>query len=190
MKALDRYLQSLRIQQAQRFLPPQPRSLSVLDIGCSQGELFQALRKRIGQGIGIDPTLTSRVHHDGWDLLPGCFPEDLPEGSGPFDVITALAVIEHIPMDTQPAFAHAAARLLKSGGRLILTVPSPRVDDILEILLRLHLIHGMSLEEHFGFDVAQVPALYRVDGLELHTWRKFELGLNHIFVFHKQSGGH
>ena len=182
MKAIDRYLQSLRIRQAARWIPA---AAQVLDIGCSEGEMFQMLAGHIAGGVGIDPGLQSPRQWNSFKLQPGCFPDDLDPSAGPFDAITALAVVEHVPMDAQPGFARACAARLKPGGRLILTIPSPQVDAILDVLLRLRLIHGMSLEEHSGFEAARVPEIYAVDGLRLLAARRFELGLNNLFVFEK-----
>src|SRR5262249_5180958 len=105
----------------------------------------------------------------------------------PFDAITMLAVMEHIPLDQQAPLAQGCFRYLRPGGRLILTVPSALVDPILNVLRALRLIHGMSLEEHYGFDASQTPAIFRAAGLELVTARKFQLGLNNLFVFEKPA---
>jgi 2-polyprenyl-3-methyl-5-hydroxy-6-metoxy-1,4-benzoquinol methylase len=75
-----------------------------------------------------------------------------------------LAVLEHIPEPQQRPLAESCARFLKPAGVLVITTPSPRVDRILNLLLALRLIDGMSLEEHYGFDPRQTPALFSVPG--------------------------
>ena len=47
-------------------------------------------------------------------------------------MITMLAVLEHVPEDAQAELAAACERILKPGGRVVITVPSPQVDTILE----------------------------------------------------------
>ena len=68
----------------------------------------------------------------------------------PFDAITMLAVLEHFPSSQYASLSRGCAQFLKSGGHLIITVPSPVVDTILKILKALRLIDGMSLKNTMG----------------------------------------
>ena len=82
------------------------------------------------------------------------------------------------------------ARFLKPGGRLIITVPAAAVDHILAVLKFLRLIDGMSLEEHHGYDVRQTPEIFSVGSTSelLCAQKRFQLGLNNLFVFERQLG--
>jgi hypothetical protein len=61
------------------------------------------------------------------------------------------------------------------------------VDRLLDILLHLRLAHGMAVEEHHGFNPRSVPEIFGSRGeLLLIRHRKFQLGLNNLFVFEKQ----
>lgn len=183
MKALDRILQRWRIVKVRPFIPDGAR---VLDIGCDDGALFRYCGEQIRSGVGIDPTLNTSTQWSRFQLVAGKFPEDLPPGE-PFDVITLLAVLEHVPGAQKSALAANCARLLAPGGRVLLTVPSPRVDAILLWLRRFRLLDGMSLEEHHGFDPTETPAIFESAGLKLLAWRRFQFGLNNLFVFQKQN---
>ena len=123
----------------------------MLDVGCGDGELFRALEGDISRGVGIEPTLEAKMTLAGCELLPGNFPDEIPVTGETFDVVTMLAVLEHIPPDGQAKLAAACAAILNSGGRVVITVPSPRVDDILHVLLALRLVDGISAHEHYGF---------------------------------------
>ena len=156
----------------------------VLDVGCSDGELFRQLGSRIGEGVGIDADLHESVEMPGFELIPGTFPENLRD-SRRFDVITMLAVLEHVPRERQADIARACSRYLEPGGYLVVTTPAPVVDRILDVLLFLRLIDGMSLEQHYGFDPSDTPAIFSPHGLTLVKFRRFQLGLNNLFVFRK-----
>jgi SAM-dependent methyltransferase len=137
---------------------------------------------RIEAGVGVDPDLDRAFSVGRARIVPGHFPEAVSD-EPPFDVITMLAVLEHIPPPQQAALAAACASALKPGGRVIITVPSPVVDRILPVLRSLRLIDGMSLEEHYGFDARRLPEVFQTSGFKLLRHRRFQLGLNHLFVF-------
>ncbi len=182
MRRLDRVIQRLRIDQALPWISPGDR---VLDVGCADGALFRRAR-HLREGVGIDPDLQTDAQGLAATLLRGAFPEDLPE-CAPFDVITMLAVLEHVPRDRQSALATACARCLRPGGHLVITVPSPRVDTILSVLRAMRLLDGMSLEEHYGFNPRSTPSIFIPHGFAVVAHRRFQFGLNNLFVFRKQA---
>jgi 2-polyprenyl-3-methyl-5-hydroxy-6-metoxy-1,4-benzoquinol methylase len=185
MKTVDRLLQRWRIAKARPYIS---RGARVLDVGCADGVLFNHLQSEISELVGIDPSLPESIELNRCRFVSGRFPDSLMD-DGPFDAITMLAVLEHIPTAEQPRWAPACVRLLKPGGVLIITAPSPVVDRILALLKAFRLIDGMSLEEHYGFEPNQVPSLFAHDGLELVEARKFQLGCNNLFVFRRAHEG-
>jgi hypothetical protein len=68
---------------------------------------------------------------------------------------------------------------------VIITVPSLWVDVVVETLCFLKLADGMSLEEHHGFDPRTTPEVFTPHGFDLECRCRFQLGLNHLFVFRK-----
>ena len=183
MKALDRLLQRWRIAKVEPYLRGGDR---VLDIGCSKGELFQQFEGRIGEGVGIDDDLDAKIVSDHYQLIPGTFPEGLVD-QAPFQVITMLAVLEHVPVERQPLVAKACYQHLAPGGYLVITTPEAVVDHILDTLKFLRLIDGMSLEEHYGFEPSETPGIFTGQGLTLVRAKKFQLGLNNVFVFQRPT---
>ena len=181
MKPLDRYLQRWRNGKVRPYLPAGAR---VLDIGCADGPLFQQFASRIGEGIGIDPDLPKPICGPRYRLIPGRFPKDLPD-DGEFDLIAMLAVLEHVPADQLRDLPQQCSRRLRLGGYLVITVPSPVVDRILDVLKATRFLDGMCLEEHHGFDVSQVPVLFSSEELVLVRAARFQLGLNNLFVFQR-----
>jgi cyclopropane fatty-acyl-phospholipid synthase-like methyltransferase len=175
-------LQSWRIDAAKPYIPA---GSAVLDIGACDGVLFRRLGSRIATGVGIDPD-ASPTSEMNVRLIAGRFPDDL-DTTESFDAITALAVFEHVDDNARDAFATACLANLKPGGRCILTVPSPMVDDILKGLIKLRVLDGMHEEEHHGFEATQTPSIFRRAGFELEKARKFQFGLNNLFVFRKPA---
>lgn len=158
---------------------------AVLDIGCSDGAMFEQWSGLMGRGYGVDPTLSATQSGDGYTLYPGKFPEALP--SLKCDVITMLAVLEHIPPSQQPGLAASCHRLLNPGGRVVITVPSAHVDRILHLLSGLRVIDGMSIEEHYGFEAEKTVEIFGGSRFQLVCRERFQLGLNNLFVFEKGS---
>jgi 2-polyprenyl-3-methyl-5-hydroxy-6-metoxy-1,4-benzoquinol methylase len=183
LKALDRYLQRARIARARPFIRDGD---VVVDVGCADGTLLDRLGDAIARGYGVDPTLEEEREAGRYTLYPGRFPEALPRDLE-CDAIVMLAVLEHVPAASQPALAEACHTMLRPGGRVIVTVPSPRVDDILAVLSRLRLIKGMSLEEHYGFDPAETEAVFAPPRFRVARRERFQLGLNNLFVFEKAA---
>jgi SAM-dependent methyltransferase len=178
MTGLDRFIQRRRIEKAKRFIF---NSAHVLDIGCANGALFKRLPK-LQHGVGIDPDLDGDIDLGNALLIAGTFPDALPTQDA-FDVITMLAVLEHIPREEQVSLARSCFQYLRPGGRLVITVPSPAVDRILVILKSLGLVDGMKAEQHYGYDVNTTPETFGAAGFELIESGKFQMGLNNLFVF-------
>ena len=181
MKLIDRVLQRWRIAVAASWIPA---GAQVLDVGCADGALFTVLRGRIAGGVGIDPDAPASARA-GVRMVRGRFPDDAPDQR--FDAITMLAVVEHLAVSSYAGVGAAAARRLAPGGRLIVTVPEPAVDRIVELLQRLRLAEGMSLHEHHGFRTAATRAIFEPAGFTLLTHRRFQLGLNNVFVFERRA---
>ena len=183
MKFTDRFLQRWRIRKVSVELAPGAR---ILDIGSVDGALFAALGSALGAGsLGVDPTLEKENTVNGCRLLPGFFPDAMPPGTAPFDAITMLAVLEHFPPAAYDALREGCEKFLKPGGKLLITVPSPRVDQILAALKFLRLVDGMSLEEHHGYEVTKTPDIFPPPKFRLVRRSTFQLGLNNFFVFER-----
>jgi SAM-dependent methyltransferase len=184
VKALDRFLQSWRIRKALPFIRSGDR---LLDVGCYDWSLIDRVLSRISSAVGID-TNVSPSREDRVEILQGHFPDAPLFDAASFDCISMLAVLEHV--GDPAALATECERILDPGGRLILTVPHPMVDLILDALMFFHLVDGMAAEEHHGFDVEQTRSLFETARLSLRRESRFQLGLIWLYVFEKpQSPG-
>ncbi len=183
MRYVDRLLQQWRAREARVWVPTGAR---VLDIGCHQGEFLRSLKGRIGPSVGLDP-LAKPLSEPPVRLLSEWFREPLPFENACFDVVVMLATLEHI-QDKEP-LARECSRLLVPGGRVVITVPAPVVDRMVDFLTHLRLVHGMSVEEHHGYQPSETPALFCGHGFALEHHSRFQLGCNHLFVFRRRDQG-
>jgi 2-polyprenyl-3-methyl-5-hydroxy-6-metoxy-1,4-benzoquinol methylase len=180
MRIGDYFIQWWRMRVAARWIPSGCR---ILDIGCHQGEFLTFLGDQIAPSVGLDPLYQGNNQPIKHQLLPWDFHESMPFVEKSFGVITLLATIEHIQKKAE--VAREARRILAPGGRVVITVPSLMVDKILDILLTLKLVDGMSLEEHHGFLPDELPGIFIPEGFKLIRLQKFQLGLNHLYIFER-----
>jgi SAM-dependent methyltransferase len=157
-----------------------PHGSRVLDIGCHQGEFFDYLGDWILYGVGIDPLAPIRTTSR-YQLLPQWFSGRLDVLGGSFDAITLLATLEHIP--EKGGLIRECFRLLRPGGRVILTVPSPHVDAVVAWLRVMRLADGMSIEQHHDFRPIETLQLFLRNQFVLEKHERFQMGLNNLFVF-------
>ncbi|MEO8140647.1 MAG: class I SAM-dependent methyltransferase [Gemmatimonadota bacterium] len=91
----------------------------LLDIGCANGDWMRLMVMHGWRVTGLEPSPDSSNSH-GLDIRHGRFPESNTDVGGPYDVVTAWAVFEHLHQP-HAAFRQAAS-LLAPGGRLIILV--------------------------------------------------------------------
>jgi ubiquinone/menaquinone biosynthesis C-methylase UbiE len=180
MRTLDYVLQEWRYHIV---APHIPRGSKVLDIGGFDGSFLQLIQDKIEQGVCIDPLIEEK-REGKLIFIRSQVAAKLPFQDSYFDVVTMLAVYEHLGADrentTQEVF-----RVLNKRGRALLTVPHHAVDHIVHALKRINLIHGMSLEEHDHFRSSHTIAIFKKCGLKLEHQSKFQMGLNRFFIFNK-----
>ena len=103
------------------------RVQTMVDVGCAGGELTFALADMADKVIAVEPwaeraeRAVAANPHDHVEIR-NTTAEALPEGCA--DLVTCLEVIEHMPPEEAPAFLRGIRRLLRPGGRLLLTTPN------------------------------------------------------------------
>lgn len=179
MTWLDRYLQRQRFKAAASWIPSGAR---VLDLGSNDGSLLVALNERIGPSMALDPKLEPCVALDPRHSCVTGVLEDLALTER-FDAVCALAMFEHLEETELNEIASGLFARIVAGGVLVATVPEPCVDEILDVLVALRLVAGQSLHEHHGAEPQGIEHAVTTAGFVLRHHGRFELGLNHLFVF-------
>jgi SAM-dependent methyltransferase len=97
----------------------------VLDLGCGAGRFLAALRDAGADAVGVELAEAAleraRRNVPGADVRIVAHDGTLPLGHREIDVVWCSEVLEHVP-DTV-GFLTEARRILRPGGRLLLTVP-------------------------------------------------------------------
>jgi SAM-dependent methyltransferase len=125
----------------------------LLDVGCGSGQTAAEARRRrpglFAAGIERDPALADRARAELDEVLEGDAVEALRALSGRgdrFDAVVFADVLEHLA-DPFPALEEAA-RLLRSGGRIVASVPNAAAFPLVEDLLAgRHDLLGAGIED-------------------------------------------
>lgn len=161
----------------------------VLDVGCGPGNLF--IKNFIGheRGIGVD-----FFAYDGVDNLIED-PTNLPFPDESFDTLTLVAVGGHIPKNLRELEFIEFARLLKPGGRLVMTEGEPVTQLLshkwqhffLGLQGKVDMDHerGMEEDEEYCMPQAELLRYLNSNSLRLELRRSFQWGLNNLYVAQK-----
>ena len=146
---IEKFLAKKRAKIANKFIPLTLRNGRILDIGCGTTPFF-LIHTKFAHKFGLDPfvnnnIMTKKIKLKRFDIEKNI---KLPFNDNYFDVVTMLAVFEHIDQDKLTDILKEIRRVLKIGGRFILTTPCLWTDKILRIMSRLRLVSQKEIEEH------------------------------------------
>ena len=101
---------------------------SILDVGCGRGEWLELLyeNKLAASGVDINRVLVQQCNERGFDVLEGdCIDhlQSLDENS--LGAITAVHLVEHLPLNILLTFLNETYRVLKPNGVAIFETPNP-----------------------------------------------------------------
>lgn len=137
----------LRWLRLRRVIAEIPENAIVLDVGCGRTAAFlKAIAPQIQQGYEVDFKVAEFQTHN-LKAIQVHLGEELPFDAASFDVVTMLAVLEHI--EHEQAILKEIYRVLKPGGKLVLTVPSVWAQPVLEFLsYRLKIVDEAEIRDH------------------------------------------
>lgn len=179
---LEGFLARKRAKKANALIPAGHRSGRILDIGSGNYPYF-LLNTEFRKKYGIDTDAGRATTHEDITLLSNDFHENinLPFEDNFFDVVTMLAVFEHIEANMLPELVREIQRVLRPGGVYVLTTPAFWTDMILRCMARAGLLSAVEVEDHKAlYSRRKVSAILQGSGFpghEIHTGY-FELGLN------------
>jgi len=187
---LDRFLAKQRYKVARKQIRLAEKNGRILDIGCGSYPLFLLnvdFREKYGLDKIIKASIQDRMKQKGIILISHDIeqPGRLPFEDDFFDVVSMLAVLEHIQPDKTPGVLKEIKRVLKPGGRLILTTPAAWTDRLLRFMAKLRLISAEEINEHQdAYTQSSIISCFEMAGFERGkiTCGYFEFFMN-IWVY-------
>ncbi|MEX1247314.1 MAG: methyltransferase domain-containing protein [Anaerolineales bacterium] len=178
---LEPFLARKRAAKANRLIPPELRGGRILDIGCGSYPYFLA-HTSFREKFAIDQLPPSIEGGDiQWHTLDLNSSPRLPFESSYFDIVTMLAVAEHLNPSSLEQLLKEAHRALKPGGRVIITTPAAWSDGLLRRMARWGLVSAEEIKEHvFAYTLPLLGWYFGRAGFEMDRVRfgYFEFGLN------------
>lgn len=137
----------LREMRLKRVLSHIPKNSIILDVGCGTSAAFlKAISPEIKQGFGVDFKVDD-TQIDNIKTTQIRLDNKLPFEDATFDVVTMLAVLEHI--EKEQDILREIYRVLVPGGKLIITVPSVWSQPVLEFMAyKLRIVSEAEIRDH------------------------------------------
>lgn len=171
----------LRKFRLAKVMPHIPKNSNLLDIGCGpKASFLKHAASHIHQGFGVDfkvkPFDEGNIH-----VSQLMFSGQLPFQDASFDVVTMLAVLEHIEHERE--ILNEIYRVLVPGGKLVLTVPSVWAQPVLEFLsYKLKIVSEDEIRDHKRYYNRQRlrQVLINESGFIGFNHRYFQLWMNNF----------
>jgi SAM-dependent methyltransferase len=131
------FIDRLRTRLVQREILkrlPRTNGLRVLDLGCGYHATYlKAIGERLVEGVGVDFHVSEESRrHPRLRFVVSSVEDALPElPSNAFDVVLFISVLEHV-WNPEECLSHCH-RVLKTGGRLLVNVPTWYAKPVLEL---------------------------------------------------------
>ncbi len=183
---LEVLLTKKRATKANSIIPLSYRKGKILDIGCGSFPYFLT-HTNFTEKYGIDPSLdlklvkNKKINLSTQDVSA----KKLPFQKDYFDIVTMLAVFEHIDYDRLDFVLSETKRVLKREGILIITTPAPWSDKLLHFMALFDLISKEEIHEHkHHYDKASIEKILIKTGFQKNKIKSgyFEMGLNMWFA--------
>lgn len=168
------------------------KSIVIVDLGCGPNAPFYyfAIQKgiEIKKYVGIDPLLSKKtisIHNKNntVQLIKNSLEKKIPFPSNKADYVVGFATLEHF--DHPKGILNDAIRILKKGGKIILTTPTFRAKPMLEFMEKIGLLSSREIHEHKNyFDKNSLRKIIVSKNLRVQH-HYFEFGLNNLLIIEK-----
>lgn len=178
---LEKFLAKQRIKLANKLIPSSLRNGRILDIGCGTYPLF-LLSTDFAEKYGLEKIENKNILHDKVSLINFDLEKQdvLPFDNEYFDIVTMLAVFEHIQSTQLVDVMKEVHRILKHNGIYIMTTPSVWTDNLLRCMAKLRLVSPAEIEEHKDtYSQSRVSSILQKAGF---SKEKMRLGYFEIYM--------
>ena len=178
---LEPYLANRRASTANKLISHEHREGRILDIGCGSYPYFLS-HTSFKEKFAIDQLPPAQISQEiAWHTLNLNSKPKLPFEDSYFNVVTMLAVAEHLNPESLVELYKEAYRILAPNGRLIVTTPAARSDGLLKWMARVGLVSEEEIDEHvFAYTLPLLGWYFGRAGFEMTRVRfgNFEFGFN------------
>jgi SAM-dependent methyltransferase len=181
---LEPFLARQRAKIANQLIPHELRPGTILDIGCGTFPYFLAhteFEKKFAiDQLPIPSHVASSLKIASYSLNLNQKPS-IPFADNFFTVVTLLAVVEHLNPDRIAVLFHDIYRVLRPGGRVIMTTPAAWSDGLLHTLARVGLVSAEEINEHvYAYTLPTIGWYFGQAGFEMQkiNFGYFEFLLN------------
>ncbi len=181
---IDKLISKYRLSVAAKYIE---KDDIVLDLGCGvQHYLLTCGKNKFKSGYGLDYDVEG-CQKENITLVKHRCQGNLPLENSFFDKVFLLASLEHFEEKDVPELFSEFYRVLKKGGRVIITTPTPRAKPVLEFLaLKLKVVTAEEVTSHKHYYLAEeIRNLAEKNGLRMVKTRYFQLGLNCLYILEK-----
>ena len=178
----DLKLAEMRINRIKKYIP---KNSILLDIGCGYHyKLLKLLKNHIKEGHGVDLKV-SKSREDNLYLYNVDLTKDkIPIKDEYVDVVTMLAVIEHLNNPTH--ILNEIHRVLKNNGILLMTTPTPPSKPVLEFLGHIGIIDLDEILDHkIYYSKKMLLDTLNSHGFKVIRHNYFQFGFNQYVVAKK-----
>lgn len=181
---LEFFLAKQRARIANKIIGEKEKNGRLLDVGCGSYPIF-LLTSKFVEKFGVDKIdVPNSVSDNRFKLINYDIEKNnkIPFGDNFIDVVTALAVFEHIEYYSLTNIILEIYRVLKPGGIFIITIPSTWTEIILKIMSHLYLISKEELRGHkSNFNNMQIIEILQLAGFNNIKSGYFEFFMNRWF---------